>query len=319
MPKKMRAMGPARSGNHGNASREKQAQAIRHGHSSAVNSTRGTTNAERARRLPPTSSQASRGGPLPRSIRNNQADAHRTGIAHYMRNKKLVVTVSVVLVLLIALLGTYIALKNALTKMDAQNSAPSESANFEPVKCTPQMLEVTLARQGSRPGQAVNFNISIKNDKGERPCFVDIGYKHAGIKVWSGEQPVWDSKACSVGDASKVLLLDKNLTSTQTITWDGNVYGANCAKQYPSKAGTYQAQFVIDDVDFGAKIALSLDPNGKNAQAVTPAPAPVQNQPTVQPSPDPNVKSDVDGNGSAVDKADPESYKKDAPSDVTSR
>ncbi|MFC5369693.1 hypothetical protein [Arcanobacterium bovis] len=317
VPKKMRSMEP-RSGNHSNPSREKQAQTIRHGRT-ASGKTRVETDASRLRRVPPTSSQASRGGPLPRSIRNNRQTTQRSGLASILRNKKLVVTVSLVLVLIIALLGVYTVLKNALAKMDANSSAPAATANFDPVQCTPDMLEVTLARQGSRSGQAVNFNISIKNDKGERPCYLDIGYKHAGIKIWSGEQPVWDSKVCNAGEASKVLLLDKNLTSAQTITWDGNVYGANCSKQYPSKAGTYQAQFSIDSVDFGSKLAFSLDPNGKSAQAVQQQGAPQQNQPTVQPSPDPNVKSDIDGDGSAVDKADPEKYKSDAPSDVTGR
>ncbi|WP_124055310.1 hypothetical protein [Arcanobacterium ihumii] len=330
VPKNMRGMDPARSRTRLTASKEKQADAIRTGRASANarnegasaknfrgagTSTTRVTSLKRGQGSVANTTESH--GALPRSIREQRGRTKRGGFQAFVLQKKFIVTGVVVLVALVLFFGIYSVLTKALMKMDESNSAPSPEANFDPVKCTSEMLQISMEREGGRTGQPVNFTIKVKNDRGDRPCFVDVGKKQAGIKIWSGDQQVWDSRACGVGEASKVLLLDKNLESSHIITWDGNVYGANCVKQYPAKTGSYQAQFMIGDSPFGNKLGFALDPSGKNAKVAEQQTAPHPNEKTVQPAPDPSVKSDVDGNGSAVDKADPNIYKSDAPSDVT--
>lgn len=330
VPKNMRGMDPSRSRTRSSASKEKQASAIRHGRTStsARNEAAPAKNSRGGGKTTPRVTSLKRGqgsvantteshGALPRSIREQRGRTKRGGFQAFVSQKKFIVTGVVVLVALALFFGIYSVLTKALMKMDENNSAPSPEANFDPVKCTPEMLQISMEREGARTGQPVNFTIKVKNDRGDRPCFMDVGKKQAGIKIWSGDQQVWDSRACGVGETSKVLLLDKNLESSHIITWDGNVYGANCVKQYPTKTGSYQAQFMIGDSPFGNKLGFALDPSGKNAKVAEQPVAPQPNEKTVQPAPDPSVKSDVDGNGSAVDKADPNTYKSDAPSDVT--
>ena len=76
-------------------------------------------------------------------------------------------------------------------------------------------------------GQGASFTLSVTNS-GPVSCLLDAGAASVGVELTSGENPVWSSTACPVGDAERPLLLGQGDSTQITLEWNGYTVGSYC-------------------------------------------------------------------------------------------
>lgn len=149
---------------------------------------------------------------------------------------------TVLLVILLAVGATFVAVKYALSKIEKHTVPVNPVEQFEPVACSSGSLSTAVNSAGGAAGQQVTLSASITN-KGEAPCYFDAA--DLRLQLTSGDQTVYDSQVCSSGPASKILLLDADMTTTQALSWNGVNAGANCQGKSIAGAGTYVARILL--------------------------------------------------------------------------
>lgn len=153
---------------------------------------------------------------------------------------------------------TFFVVRYLRSTVDAVNSAaaqPSPTAEFEPVACTADDVQLNLSHASRYAGQSVNFTIHYAYSGDGTPCYLLADKENLQVTVTSGEVEVWNSQQCGVGSDTLQLLFMPEVTHKQSYTWDGNITSASCAVTGPSKPGTYRAKVtgvagVTDEVTF---------------------------------------------------------------------
>ncbi|WP_126416758.1 hypothetical protein [Trueperella bialowiezensis] len=123
---------------------------------------------------------------------------------------------------------------------------PDPLEKFEHVACDPQNLAVTVDRSGTQAGQPVAFTANIKNT-GSRPCYFDAADLH--LRIESGDQTIYDTSACEPDRDEKMLLLDTQLETAQSLHWNGMNTGPLCTAANPAKSGTYVARLFLNSAE----------------------------------------------------------------------
>ena len=173
-----------------------------------------------------------------------------------------------ILLLLGAILAVFLVIhtiRGAVASMQENRTQPSAAENFAPVPCSTAMLDTTVAHNAPAAGEPVSFTITLKNSAGQKACYIDMGYANAELRLWSGNQTIWDSQKCQAGEEKRVLLLDKGLSTTHTLYWNGNATDAACADLYPAKPGTYKMQLYIGGEKAGGENSFFLGGLGGSA------------------------------------------------------
>lgn len=152
------------------------------------------------------------------------------------------------LVLLVALLA--VAGKYVLGRIDDRNSAvaPDPTASYAPVKCTASQVTTALEVKGSTAGQEVTFTVTLTNTSETNPCYLDVGWANMNVTITSGSAYTAATSDCESGSESTILLLDRGMETTRTVSWSGGV-GSGCVapEDNASQPGTYVAEVAFSD------------------------------------------------------------------------
>lgn len=172
--------------------------------------------------------------------------------------------------------------------------------DMQPVPCDSSMMTATVTQSGDAAGYPVNFGLSIVNDKGTKACYLDTGNDTFKMTITSGDQTIYDSQACQAGPENKRLLLDVDLSASQSFYWNGKDSGPNCEGTTDAQPGTYVARFYNGDAElldrgyvFNLATLGSTDPSPSvtvepTEAPTTPEPSPrgvATNEPTETPEP----------------------------------
>ncbi|MFP7696278.1 hypothetical protein [Trueperella sp. LYQ143] len=148
----------------------------------------------------------------------------------------------VILSAAVAIISLLLVMFYAMHKIDRHTQPISEVAKYEAIVCTPHSLNVSVDRSTTGAGHPVQFAVTLANN-GMQPCYFNAS--HLSLQITSGGQLVYDSVQCSAALADKTLLLDTQLATTQTLTWDGRASGAGCAGTAMAQPGMYVATVAL--------------------------------------------------------------------------
>ncbi|MCF2706011.1 hypothetical protein I6E29_01835 [Arcanobacterium haemolyticum] len=170
------------------------------------------------------------------------------------------ITLLVVVVMLIAV----IAVGNFVT---GQLQARSDSARvdptalYTPVACEASQVRTEMETSNSDAGAPVTFTVTLTNTSQEHPCWIDTGWAHVNVDVSSGSAHLASTKDCQAGSESKTLLLDRGMTTSFSVVWNGGI-GSGCVSPSvaPAQPGTYSAELTFgESAAQGAKIGFVLE------------------------------------------------------------
>ncbi len=191
--------------------------------------------------------------------------------------------VAVVLIIVVSAVLYYVMGKVA-SHSEAQ-SAPTQ-ALYTPTACSPDMLDVSLAVDGSSAGGTVAFTATLTNRSETNPCVVDVGWGNTRLEITSGGQHMADPLACKPGSESKRLLLDRKMSTTVTVAWSGKIAAEGCPSGGRSAGtGTYAATYSFTDSSAKATTVTFALGNGRAAEIPTATPSTTP-EPTLTVTPD---------------------------------
>ena len=191
----------------------------------------------------------------PRPPRENRAQVdmrrrttrERVAAEQRARRVRLVVVLAV---LVVALICVVFAGKFIMGQLHDRGKAvqPNPAASYTPVACAQSSLQASVEGSGATAGQPVTFTVTLPNTSANNPCFVDVGWGNMNVNITSGSAQVSSVSACQQGAESKLLLLDRDMEVTRTLTWNGGV-GDGCVdpNSYASQPGTYIAELSFKD------------------------------------------------------------------------
>ncbi len=162
------------------------------------------------------------------------------------KSRRLKTILFLVVATLLAVAATVFIIRYALSKIESHTAPVSPVEQYEPVECSTETLTVTVDRSGSIAGRPMHFTTSLTNT-GERPCYFDTD--DLRLHITSGDQIIYDTSTCQAGIGSKLLLLDTDLTTNQSLQWNGLNTGANCSTSSVAKPGTYVARIYLGDTE----------------------------------------------------------------------
>lgn len=150
-------------------------------------------------------------------------------------------------------------INTSLHDIKAATAAPDPTDEYREVGCTPNLLNAQLSQRSTYAGKDVIFSGVLTNSDAKRACHVDAGYEHIYLRLTSGEQIVWDSRTCEVGEKSTLLLIGPKREGHVSAGWNGINAGAECSGTNSAGAGTYHAQLMWDDKPLGDAIRFELE------------------------------------------------------------
>lgn len=118
---------------------------------------------------------------------------------------------------------------------------PTQEQLANPVDCRPGTVEVDIALPAATlpAGASSRMPVTVSNT-GQVPCLLDLGTDTLLVAVTSGDDPVWSSRHCGIGETRRILL-DVGATDRVSVTWPGSRSAAGCAEDQPvAKAGSYR-------------------------------------------------------------------------------
>lgn len=156
-----------------------------------------------------------------------------------MRRTLLLIVVGLLVFLVLALLTlNYVSGRiqdqSAITPDD-------DSKSFAPVACTADMVDSSMRVDAPAEGDSpITFTITLRNTSSEHPCYIDVGRENISLDITSGDQPIVDLSTCeSAGKEYKQLLIDRDMTTSFTVTWNRHS-GRECSAKAPvALPGTY--------------------------------------------------------------------------------
>lgn len=163
-------------------------------------------------------------------------------IARRKRNRRLLLIALALLVLLILGMFTLYYVSNRIQDQSAI-VLNDEQSSFAPVACTPKILDADMKVDAPvAEDSPVTFTITLRNTSRAHPCYIDVGREHTELKITSGEDSIVALSTCKdAGKESKQLLIDRNMTTSFTLTWNRH-RGRECSVDAPAALpGTYKA------------------------------------------------------------------------------
>lgn len=132
-----------------------------------------------------------------------------------------------------------------------RSSVPSPKKTSSVKNCAVGDVELSLVpeAQSVAVGGSLNFTATITY-KQSSSCLIDASDASRVLTIKSGNDTIWRSDSCPVN--SRWLLLAKGDTDVQTITWNTNRTGSECADDSTLlhvDSGTYVAQLSLRDVE----------------------------------------------------------------------
>lgn len=128
----------------------------------------------------------------------------------------------------------------------AVNVVPTDL--YTPVACSPSMLQATVQVDDGRVGSPVNIVVTLRNTSADNPCYINVGTANMKVNITSGDAQVSDVSSCGSWDESKILLLNREMSTNYTVSWDGGSAASGCGSTGNiAAAGTYVAAVSFAD------------------------------------------------------------------------
>lgn len=135
----------------------------------------------------------------------------------------------------------------------------SESEGVIIPTCASAALHYTLTASQTKVGEGETLSVSVENT-GEVACMIHAGAW--GVRIVSGEDTMYDSRACDTYDPKATpLLLAPGMSWSGTLNWDGHVYSEGCvapAEVVNAEAGTYRAILMSEDRQIGEEVVFEV-------------------------------------------------------------
>ncbi|AWE42950.1 hypothetical protein DDD63_09595 [Actinobaculum sp. 313] len=149
---------------------------------------------------------------------------------------------------IVGLVGVAMAAKFVTGKLHERSTIVrvDPTTMYTPVACTADMVDAEITATGSTAGSPVTFTITLTNKSQDNPCYIDIGWSSMDVEIESGGQHLSSTAACQAGSESKQLLLNRDFSTSTTVTWDGSTSASGCSSgQGTATAGTYVANLTF--------------------------------------------------------------------------
>ena len=169
----------------------------------------------------------------------------------------LLIIAAIALVIVLVVVSTKLV-RDSLAQVEVNTSAPNPADEFREVQCTSEMLDFSSAYSGRAAGDPVNFTATLSNTDPKHPCFIDAGYDHVKVIVTSGEETIWDSQKCALGNQQEMLLIGSKQETQISAMWDGIVSGPDCTGTREAQPGTYHARFYWDNKEVTDDMVFEL-------------------------------------------------------------
>lgn len=175
-------------------------------------------------------------------------------------------------IVILAIVGMVLVIREVATAFTRWQSAQAaeakayqirmEERTFPPPKpCPDNSLEIAL----THPSAVINVGAGDQaemtlHNAGKTACTVMIDPAKVGIQIISGNQIIYNSTSCQPADApTRQLLLDRDMTWKQTLSWDGLVHNADCSPASEAAvAGTYRLNAVWNGAVNGPETVFAL-------------------------------------------------------------
>lgn len=137
----------------------------------------------------------------------------------------------------------------ALYLLNGRSSAPAAQSEdpvekWAPVACDSKVLEADLVVDDSAVGSDIPLTVNLHNTSDTKPCYLDVGWSNVDIAITSGDDKLASTRESHVGDENKQLLLDRDMETSFTLTWNG---GREFNTEDLAQAGTYKATLTFVD------------------------------------------------------------------------
>ena len=132
-----------------------------------------------------------------------------------------------------------LATKFSMDKIGTYSAIENPAKAFDPVPCSSQNLDIDVANVSGISGTNTQLAATLTNTGEKAPCYINVGYENFGFQIGSGDQVVFDSRVCQVGDKNRRLLINPGSSGTATVTWNGMNRGANCSGNTYAGDGMY--------------------------------------------------------------------------------
>ncbi len=149
-------------------------------------------------------------------------------------------------------------INTSLRDIKIATAAPDPADEYKEIACTPKMLSAQLSQRSTYAGKEVAFSAVLTNSDVKRACHIDAGYENIYFLLTSGEQTVWNSRTCKVGEESELLLIGPKREGYVSVAWNGINAGSACSGENLAGAGTYHAQLMWEDKPLGDAITFEL-------------------------------------------------------------
>lgn len=176
--------------------------------------------------------------------------------------KKLIFFVLGVILIAVLFIFSYSYVKGQITQYHQAKSAPSVVEKMQPIACTADNLDVKLEIARRSEGAGAIFKVIFTNRNSVAPCLIDAGYSNVKLQVLSGNEKIWNSQVCAIGEKKKQLLISKGVTSKQSYVWNGLHAGADCKGTGLAQAGGYRVNLSINNKTVIHDSPFAINKNG---------------------------------------------------------
>lgn len=151
-----------------------------------------------------------------------------------------------------------LSVRHSLTHLEESTARPDPADAYREIPCTPKLLSGVLENTHTYAGKPISFTSTLTNTDKKRACYLDGGYSAMRVEITSGDQLVWDSQACEIGDEHLQLLIGAGRTGTFAVQWPGIAAGRDCTGTSAASPGAYHAQFYWKDNAIGDAMTIDL-------------------------------------------------------------
>ena len=209
-------------------------------------STRHTGASVRPTEKSTTRKRSSRGSSHGAHVRRTQPAKPRkltaADIARRKRRRRLLIVALAILAFFIAILCTLHYVSNRIHDQE-DIAVTDDTKSFAPIACNPDILDVTMKSDAPLDeATPITFTLELHNTSKAHPCYLDVGREHTEVTITSGDDAIAALSTCEdTGKKSKPLLIDRDMTTSFTLTWN-RYRGKGCTPDAQVAApGTYKA------------------------------------------------------------------------------
>lgn len=205
---------------------------------------------------------------------NTSKRASTTSASEQRRAQRFVVmSVVVIVVMIVLVVGGKFAVGKVQEHKQTSLARVDPASQFLPVECSTENLTMNATTDGGAAGSPVSFAVSLKNTSTTNPCYVDVGWTNLRATITSGGAQVADLAACAAKPKEQRWLLDRGMSETLTVTWNGALAGTGCPSASGSNVrygqpGSYVAHISFkDEAATGVDVSFALTSGSAQASA----------------------------------------------------